>query len=811
MPGRMSTTAFSNRKRTLSALLALGIFGIVTATVQAGCGSEGDGSTFGHPGTDGGASTDPEGQFDPTDSGGASDADPDAMGTLVLDPPQAEIAVTVVNNVITVNTPVNFKASYNGQQVAATWLFDRGELGAVDSSGVFTASGKYVGEGIVTARYGAREGNAKVKITIANSQNGGPPGQPTQGGYGGLGGVGGEPLGAALSAADVAKLKGAGTPLPASEFDFLYPYDKTVWPKGLLPPLLMWQTTHENATGVYVKLSQSNFTFEGTYALTATSDPNALKRVRIDDTAWTAATSGNQGDDLKVEVKILQGGTVYGPIIRTWKVAPGVLKGTVYYNSYDSRFTTTTSGGEPIGAVIAIKPRDPNPSLAIESQRGKCHVCHSVSADGSTLWAQDGDEKANAPNNYAVGASYDLTDTTKARTTYNGITDPTQDRKFVWSAPYPDGSFALASSRFAREAYTKGDSKLFKRSDAKEISAPSLSSAVQSAVTPAFSPDGRKVVFNFWEGAGANGVSAGAGRSLAVFDFTCGAPAGSTTCAAAGPYAFSGLREIYRAPVPADPSVVQPYPAWPSFLPDGNAVIFHNTVNHPLCGNWGVGVDPTGKYTPIRDKTNNCQISTWYSAEGELWIAKDAAGQAAVRLDAANGLGGPTNGLHPDDSQLNYQPTVNPVASGGYYWVVFTSRRIYGNALTGEPWGETGGGGGPQKKLWVAAIDANAGTIAGDPSHPAFYLPGQELGAGNSRGFWAVDPCKQNGSSCESGDECCNGFCRQSTDGSGLVCQDKPPGATCAQEFEKCTVDADCCDPQQKCIAGKCGFKTPVH
>jgi hypothetical protein len=43
-----------------------------------------------------------------------------------------------------------------------------------------------------------------------------------------------------------------------------------------------------------------------------------------------------------------------------------------------------------------------------------------------------------------------------------------------------------------------------------------------------------------------------------------------------------------------------------------------------------------------------------------------------------------------------------------------------------------------------------------------------------------------------------------------LVCQDKPPGTMCVQEFEKCTVDGDCCDPKQKCIAGKCAQQAPI-
>ena len=160
----------------------------------------------------------------------------------------------------------------------------------------------------------------------------------------------------------------------------------------------------------------------------------------------------------------------------------------------------------------------------------------------------------------------------------------------------------------------------------------------------------------------------------------------------------------------------------------------------------------------------------------------------------------PTGASHENDTQLNYEPTVNPVASGGYYWVVFTSRRLYGNILTGPPWDTNSG----PKRLWVAAIDTNA-TPGKDPSHPAFYLPGQELQAGNSRGFWSVDPCRANGQSCETGDECCNGYCHAAGDAGGaLVCDDKPQG--CAREFDKCTTDADCCGENgpTTCVNGRC-------
>lgn len=166
-----------------------------------------------------------------------------------------------------------------------------------------------------------------------------------------------------------------------------------------------------------------------------------------------------------------------------------------------------------------------------------------------------------------------------------------------------------------------------------------------------------------------------------------------------------------------------------------------------------------------------------------------------------------------DDTKLNFEPTMNPVASGGYYWVVFTSRRRYGNVAPGYPYDGWDGQGTPTwpitKKLWVAAIDANTGEV--DPSHPAFYLPAQELVAGNMRGFWVVDPCRGLGSSCTSGEQCCQGFCRPGDDGgTGLVCS-LPPTGSCSQENEACTQTSNCCGATSgySCLNGRCTRPTP--
>ena len=80
----------------------------------------------------------------------------------------------------------------------------------------------------------------------------------------------------------------------------------------------------------------------------------------------------------------------------------------------------------------------------------------------------------------------------------------------------------------------------------------------------------------------------------------------------------------------------------------------------------------------------------------------------------------------------------------------------------------------PRKKLWVAAINIdsqeNPPQKAADITHPAFYLDGQELTAGNMRAFWTLDPCEANGQSCQTGDQCCTGFCRQTTGSDGGSC-----------------------------------------
>src|SRR4029077_18592309 len=124
------------------------------------------------------------------------------------------------------------------------------------------------------------------------------------------------------------------------------------------------------------------------------------------------------------------------------------------------------------------------------------------------------------------------------------------------------------------------------------------------------------------------------------------------------------------------------------------------------------------------------------------------------------------------------------------------SRRLYGNVATTDPWQSdprsydaTTLANATTKKLWVASVDIGSikngmfvqGVDPGsDPSHPGFYVPAQELLAGNARGFWVLDPCKPDGQSCATGDQCCNGYCQPNGPGGSLTCSDTPPGSNCS-------------------------------
>jgi hypothetical protein len=302
------------------------------------------------------------------------------------------------------------------------------------------------------------------------------------------------------------------------------------------------------------------------------------------------------------------------------------------------------------------------------------------------------------------------------------------------------------------------------------------------ALTPQFAPDDSALAFSWYDDS--------PGRTLAVVRFHGDRSPPSVDAPAA----------VLRS----DNEVL----AWPSFTPDAKSLLFHaGDAYDTNIHNGGAA------YAQIRlldldgNHVNTLAALNGIDSKGNAYLPFADPGQERDANDQP---------LLQGTTHMNYEPNVLPVAIGGYYWVFFTSRRTYGNViapggvlpLSDKPFGTADPS--PRKKIWAAAIDIDFHGKH-DPSHPAFYLPGQELGSGNMRAFAALAPCRANGASCTSGVQCCDGFCRPNA-GSGdtpqLQCV-PPPNDSCANENEACSSAADCCDVDNLCINKRCALLTP--
>ncbi|MEP7051450.1 MAG: PA14 domain-containing protein [Pseudomonadota bacterium] len=322
-------------------------------------------------------------------------------------------------------------------------------------------------------------------------------------------------------------------------------------------------------------------------------------------------------------------------------------------------------------------------------------------------------------------------------------------------------------------------------------------------MVPTFSPDGTKLLFV--DGDSADG--AGWRKGLSTFDFDQTAKLFKNRRLVASTWPLGDVMK------------------WPFFESDSRSAVFQTTTPGDAC----------------------CQKTDWtkygymgptnyYEDPGRLWsVDTQAPTPTPVPLTNLN------TGERATDANKSYQPTVLPVAAGGYRWVVFTSTRPYGNTInlpavqqdfsnTAQyaPYTYT-----PitnytaiQSQLWVAAIDD---TVSGatDRSHPAFWLPSQNFATNasagyiNERGFWALDSCHpagvSNASACEVDEDCCGGSgatkaaaCRLDTPLANPPtrhCQALPP--VCSGLSGSCGAASDCC-PGLVCVAAACQKPPPV-
>jgi hypothetical protein len=220
---------------------------------------------------------------------------------------------------------------------------------------------------------------------------------------------------------------------------------------------------------------------------------------------------------------------------------------------------------------------------------------------------------------------------------------------------------------------------------------------------------------------------------------------------------------------------------YPAFTPDNQFVAYHT-------GKYSTGCHPkeVDEVAPACGDTSR--------DGGEIWVSP-VGGGTPIRLTTLN------DPPAAKDHDAGREPMFCPVKRGGYSWMVFTSMRDWGNELV-----DAGPNTNAKRRLWVAAIDGDIKTV--DPSHPAFYLEGQE-NTPNMRGFWALAQCIQTpppgdkGMMCKANFECCSGFCVEG------VCVDKQTEA-CAGIGEACATVGECCNAAAvSCVDKHCKVRPP--
>jgi hypothetical protein len=584
------------------------------------------------------------------------------------------------------------------------WTAGLPQVGAIDSTGLYTASGSAGGVVPIQAAYRSQKASASLNVKLHLQQNGG-------------------------NVAGNIQAQLGGTSTPDASVVWAYPYDGTIWPRGLLPPILQWNGGAAT-DDYYVHVKSPTFELED--FTTATNAPSS--RVALDPTTWQKLVDSTSGVT-QVTVARWDGSKATLIANHTWTVAPASMRGTIYYWSNNLGRVLRIKPGAAQPDDFANKPplNDPNQY----AQSSCLMTCHTVSADGSTLISGGG----------VFGGSYNLL--TGQPTVYLGGTwgassgNSSSVVKWSNSAVSPTGKYILTNGMaeglaYANDNATTGFLGLYTTADGKIVPTSGLTGAF--ITQPAWSPEGSRFAF------------VDAGDPMTWFSSWNNPPPGDLKV-----YQFdetknpmaSGLQTMVATG--ADPNKRI---AWPTLTPDGQWVLYSRTV----------GADT---------RTGN----------GDLYFASAVTANQEVRLAKLDGDGYPF-AAGARDVSWNFEPSFAPVAAGGYFWVVFTSRRTYGNVLTGDKT--------TVKQLWVAAIDESPKPGV-DPSHPAFHLTGQDEGNLAMRGFWALDPCKGNGQGCASGTECCGGYCSRSPggDSGALMCTSQSQG--CSQSGDKCNVTADCC------------------
>lgn len=522
---------------------------------------------------------------------------------------------------------------------------------------------------------------------------------------------------------------------PVKSPALIYPYNATVIPVNLQPLNFQWTAGAGN--------NLFRVTLTGPYGvLTAYVSPPTASQPnwQPDQDMWSAFAQSNLGQTVTVDlagVNTNAPGTVYGAPTQSLTFAASRFAGTIYYWTVTSpgqvlRVSANSSAPEPV-----FSPPSPYPGAPGDASQ--CMGCHSVSRDGThlstQLWASDVSK---------AGTVLDLTQITS----------------------FPDGGFTPAGVTVDAGYWSWRFSTFDNTGDFLVTSwngALTLRNANTGVPLPIGSPENN-----------LGNIGCGGGSTCTHPSWS---PNGDLLFYALGkPSHFQYDVDFQEADLMAAPwdAGGQTFSTPMTFVPynyDGQPLAnFHPTVS--IDGQLVV----FNRGPCSRSDGTDCSLS-WCDGGSNTSTCMPAS----LRLVSIDG-GIPVelvNAESPDTR--NWFPNFSPFKEGGYHWLAFFSERNYGWVTAGKN----------QRQLWVTAIDDNPNGTS-DPSHPAFWLPGQITTTDNDKAEWAPLPCAGDGGACQGDIDCCNGLvCRLQAGSTDSTCI--PQTQACVYSGGGCGSVSDCC------------------